>query len=119
MDVRSPVTAEPKSFKASNGFIRRVLSANFRLGRPDRAAALAHFAADPSAPPAARREALDLLAQWAEPPGRDPFSGEWMPLALRDDGPVTDAVVEMERTLTLDAPADVLRGWMKLAVQQC
>jgi quinoprotein glucose dehydrogenase len=119
MDVRVPVNADPNAFRASNGLVRRVLNANFRLGGTDHAAALAKFAANRGASPAARREALDLLAQWAEPPGRDPFCDEWMPLAPRDNAPVTAAVVELERTLHDDAPANVLRGWMRLAVQEC
>lgn len=62
---------------------RRVLNANFRLGGPSQAAAVARFAADPKGSLAMRREALEMLADWEVPDGRDRVLGMWRPLEPR------------------------------------
>ena len=58
-----------------NALTRRVLNANFRLGGSDRAQDLADFALREDARPEHRREALELLALWQEPPGPRPRAG--------------------------------------------
>lgn len=58
----------------------RAINAHFRLGTADNAAALAGFAARGGSP-ALRKEALDLLALWPEPPARDRVVGVFRPLA--------------------------------------
>lgn len=63
---------------------RRILSANYRLGDAASAARLAGIAGNVNIPDAARAEALDLLAEWAKPSGRDRITGLWRPLPARD-----------------------------------
>jgi len=63
---------------------RRILSANYRLGDAASATRLAGIAANANIPDAARAEALDLLAEWAKPSGRDRITGLWRPLPTRD-----------------------------------
>ena len=63
---------------------RRILSANYRLGDAAAATRLASFAGNANIPDAARAEALDLLAEWAKPSGRDRITGLWRPLPARD-----------------------------------
>ncbi len=63
---------------------RRILSANNHLGDAASATRLAGFAANANIPDAARAEALDLLADWAKPSGRDRITGLWRPLPTRD-----------------------------------
>jgi len=63
---------------------RRILSANHHLGDAPSAARLAGIAANANIPDAARAEALDLLAEWARPSGRDRITGLWRPLPTRD-----------------------------------
>lgn len=63
--------------------VRRVLAANFRQGGSAHAEALAAFAASMNYPDSWRTEAIELLAQWATPPQRDPVTGSWRPLAPR------------------------------------
>ena len=58
----------------------RAINAHFRLGTADNAAALTAFAARGGAP-ALRKEALDLLALWPQPPARDRIVGVYLPLA--------------------------------------
>ncbi len=62
---------------------RRVLSANYRLGTPESAAAVAKYAATASAPEDMRLEALNMLAAWAEPDPRDRVTNEYKPIAPR------------------------------------
>src|SRR6185503_168223 len=64
---------------------RRVINANFRLGTPAAAAALAAFAANSVVPEVFRAEALAVLGEWAKPSGRDDVTGLWRPLAPRDE----------------------------------
>ncbi|MBI5799953.1 MAG: HEAT repeat domain-containing protein [Verrucomicrobia bacterium] len=63
---------------------RRILSAHYRLGDAASAARLAGIAGNANIPDAARAEALDLLAEWAKPSGRDRITGLWRPLPTRD-----------------------------------
>jgi quinoprotein glucose dehydrogenase len=72
----------------------RVLNANFRLGKAENAAAVAHFAARADAPEALRVEALRELAEWAKPAGRDRVMGLWRPLPQRPANLAADALRE-------------------------
>lgn len=70
---------------------RRALNSHFRLGKPENAAAMARFAAS-DGPEAMRAEALQLLATWAEPSGRDRILGVWRPLAPRPAAVAVEAL---------------------------
>lgn len=76
----------------SEPLAKRVLNANFRLGGPDQARALAAFAARADRPDNLRTEALEMLSQWAAPSGRDRVMGLWRPLAPRPAGMAADAL---------------------------
>ncbi len=67
-----------------DGLIRRVMNANFRLGRTNNAAALAAFATTSPVRDTLRAEAITMLGEWAEPSVRDRISGLWRPLEKRD-----------------------------------
>jgi len=71
--IAKPTTSEP--------LLRRVLNANFRVGTTDSARALAAFAAREDAAENMRTEALDELADWPHPSGRDRVVGLWRPVA--------------------------------------
>jgi len=71
---------------------RRVLNANFRLGSELHVRRLADFAANGDAPETLRNEALELLALWTRPPGRDHVVGLWRLLAAREASVVVSAV---------------------------
>ena len=68
---------------ASDAILRRVLNANFRIGTPAQAIVLAKYAARASAPEAMRIEALDMLANWANPDPRDRVTNEFHALSTR------------------------------------
>lgn len=112
--------------------IRRVLNANFRVGQPEHAEALAAFAADPgmgrsrreeaqtsaelgqrlvtSSPTViedARAEALLMLGQWANPSPRDKVLGLYRPLEPRDPQPAADALARHFDSLLADSSSVV------------
>ena len=64
--------------------LRRSLNANFRLGTPANAAAVAAFCAKNGVPEALRVEALEMMAEWSEPPRRDKIVGLSRPPPRRD-----------------------------------
>ncbi|MCC6234109.1 MAG: HEAT repeat domain-containing protein [Verrucomicrobiales bacterium] len=86
--------------------LRRVLNANLRAGQPTHATALAQFAARATATEAQRVEALQLLALFPHPPGRDQVTGLWRPLPPRDE-PAASAALERIFPALLVAPAEV------------
>ncbi len=87
---------------------KRVINANYRLGTPETAQALAHFAARSDAPANMRVEALGLLEQWEKPDGKDYVMGLWRPLPDRDVNVAKSATQEVLGDL-LRAPSDDVR----------
>jgi len=78
-DARGP-RALPKD-AYSEPLLRRVLNANFHFGTKESAKALATFAARSDAAENMRVEALEELADWPRPSGRDRVVGLWRPVA--------------------------------------
>ena len=72
--------------------LRRALNANFRLGLPENANAISQFAAKTTTPDVLRVEALEMLADWPEPPRRDKIVGLSRPLPRRDARVAADAL---------------------------
>ncbi len=70
-----PIDSEP--------LLRRVLSAGFRTGTMKAAAAIAEFAASDRSPEWARIEAIDSLADWAEPDPLCRVTNRYSPLSTR------------------------------------
>jgi quinoprotein glucose dehydrogenase len=70
----------------------RAINANFRLGHPDNADALADFASRPDSPEAMRVAALDALGHWAKPDAIDRVMGLWRPLLSREISVAQNAV---------------------------
>lgn len=70
----------------------RVLNANFRLGQPANAVALADFAGRTDVSATLQLEALKMLADWEKPSGRDRVIGLWRPLAPRAATVARDAL---------------------------
>jgi quinoprotein glucose dehydrogenase len=102
---------------ASDPLLRRVLAANFRLGTPESAKRLAAVAADNDSPEGQRLEALDELANWAKPSGRDRITGLWRPIAPRDEKPAADAIANVASDLLRSAPDSVRAVAASLAGQ--
>jgi len=99
---------------SDTALVRRAINANFRLGQPENAAALANFAALGEADELLRWEALERLSRWSVPPGRDAVTGEWWPLERRD-GPVLAALAEQLAGKDIaKAPERISRAWIEL-----
>ncbi|TWU43389.1 HEAT repeat protein [Novipirellula aureliae] len=69
---------------ASEGLIRRVLNANYRLGSAESAVKIAKFAARNSSLASMRVFALDTLGQWDDADRRDRVLGNLQPAVLRN-----------------------------------
>lgn len=93
----------------SDPLLRRVLNANYRLGKPQNAQAIAQFAANNTAPEAMRLEALQMLASWAEPSAKDRVLNHWRPLDPRDKAPAAAALKS--------SIAGILRGSPKVSAE--
>jgi len=87
--------------------LSRVVNANYRLGKPENAVALATYAAEKSAPDAERREALKALMDWGSPGQRDRILNIFRPLPSRDASAAVSAVTSVIPTLLKDNPGDV------------
>ncbi|HEY1784493.1 MAG TPA: glucose dehydrogenase, partial [Pirellulales bacterium] len=87
--------------------LRRVLNANFRLGRAEHAVVLADAVARADLPGGARTLALEMLAEWGRPSGRDKVLGLWRPIAPRLPSPAVDALRPKLTALLRSAPAAI------------
>lgn len=88
--------------------LRRVINANFRLGTESSAAALAAFASRSEEPQKIRAEALDCLAHWEHPSGRDRVTGCWKPMVGgRSSDTARRAIEPRLSNLLRDDAADV------------
>ena len=88
-----------RSTKLTKNVMRRVLNANYRLANAE---SLAIVAADKNYSVLARSEALNLLAAWKNPSGRDRISGLWRPIAQRDNSLASAALVNKIEAILLN-----------------
>ncbi|HXE52843.1 MAG TPA: HEAT repeat domain-containing protein, partial [Tepidisphaeraceae bacterium] len=92
----------------------RAINANYRVGTPQAAGTLAHFAADPAAPSRWRVAALEDLTDWATPGHRDRVTNLPRPLPDRDARVARDAVASSLTSILHDAPNSVRVAALKL-----
>jgi quinoprotein glucose dehydrogenase len=90
----------------SSALMRRVISANYRLGEAEHAQALARIASDVVVTSALRVEAIDLLTRWAKPSGRDSYLGIWRPLPPRP-GRIAREALQGSVGRLLSQPAEI------------
>jgi len=87
----------------NDALLRRVLNANFRLGDPENAEALARFAARSDMPEAMRLEALAMLETWDKPGQLDRVINFYRPLDERDRAVAQEALATaLPKLLTTD-----------------
>ena len=86
--------------------ILRILNANYRLGGPENAKAIAVFATGGDHETDIRIEALSMLAEWASSDPRDRVLGRFDPLAERNIQVAADAL-EPQIELLMTAPTDI------------
>ena len=99
-------------------FLRRVLNANYRLGREIHAWRLAEFSTRDAASPALRAEALRMLIEWETPSVIDRVGGEYRDLGTRAVG-FLPAIEEwlaawLEKRDSASAPPEVVVEQMRL-----
>ncbi len=78
----------------NEGFLRRGINANFRLGSVENAVRVARYAVREDQPKAMRLEALDALRDWVEPPLLDRVDGRRRDLGRRESKPIATAIAE-------------------------
>lgn len=71
------------SSSTPDALVRRVMSANFRLGKEENARIVAAFAANQDLSPALRKEAISELLMWDNPPVLDRVINIYRPLPAR------------------------------------
>ena len=89
----------------SDPLVRRILSANFRVGTKQSAEALAAYCIKPKSDPKRRLEVIQWLAEWDNPPARDKVSRAWRPLdpTSRDIKHAQNALLSIFGKLTQDS----------------
>jgi quinoprotein glucose dehydrogenase len=94
--------------------VRRVLNANYRLGRSE---TLASYAERADLSVEARVEALDMLAHWSAPSARDRVTNEWRPFGPRKPESIRGlpALAARLASSLADAPDAVLEGLARFA----
>jgi quinoprotein glucose dehydrogenase len=95
--------------------LSRAVNANYRLGKPENAKALAALASNTQMPEGARKDAIEALAIWAHPDGKDRLLNQWRPIADRGDEDASAAITASAASLFKDAPAAVQETLAKLA----
>ena len=88
----------------------RVLNANFRVGQPENATALAAFAAREEAKPALRVDALGLLGFGRTPPATDYVTGSPQATTARDTAPAREALRAVLPQLLAAKSAEVVNA---------
>jgi len=91
----------------SEHVLARVVGANYRLGTEDAANALVALAKRDDVPEKFRVDALEVLGQWENVPGRNHVTGVWNPLPPRDASVVTEAAAPALAGLLRTAPDNV------------
>ncbi len=95
----APINDEP--------LVERIINANYRLGTPANAKALAQYATRNGANNTMRAEALLQLGLWGKTPQRDRVVGIFRPLAARDAKPAADALTPVLPKVLGKAPETV------------
>lgn len=105
----------------NDAFARRALAAHYRLGSEANAAAIAEVAALNHAPDHLRRAAVEMLANWEKPSGRDNVLCDWRPIAERDIAPAKAAFEKhfvAMMTGSNDLRSDVVNAAVKLGIKE-
>lgn len=111
----SALAGVPLLSSDDDALVRRVLNVRFRLGDANAAESLVAYAGDAANPAAMRVEALQMLADWAKPNGRDRVLGMWRPLEPRNAEVAKNAVQRGLGSL-ISAPEAVRNQSVKTAV---
>ncbi|TDJ76340.1 MAG: c-type cytochrome, partial [Planctomycetota bacterium] len=96
---------------------RRAVCANRKLGGEACARRIVAWLRGGDGPEAARAEALDFLARWADPLERDPVTGEYAPVHRGGDdlSPILpELAASLRAACTVPGSGRVTRAWIRL-----
>lgn len=97
--------------------LERAVNAAYRLGGADNARALAGFAAQTGRPEESRNQALDALADWANPNPKDRLLNLWRPLPQRPGTDAAAAIAAGLPALLKDASSGIQETAAKIATK--
>jgi quinoprotein glucose dehydrogenase len=103
----------PEILRTTVPFGLRVVNAAFRTGRADLVAAMA---GEPKIPSPVRIEALRILGEWENPPGRDRLMGLWRPIPARPKEQAVQAIRLKIGSILRDGPPEVAAEAARLGV---
>ncbi len=115
MPALAAITANP-ALKNPH-VLQRVVNANYRVGQAENARALAAFAAAATTPESARRDALDVLAAWANPSPKDRLLNQWRPIPARGNQDAVAAMSAAVPDLLKNSPPPVQEMVVKLVAK--
>ena len=108
-DALPSLAAALKAHPAHPPLVRRAISAHFQLGAAENAAAVVAYVAEGSAPADLLEAGLEALEHWTTPETLDLVTGSHRPLAPRDPGVLSAALLPHLDDL-LTAPLPVVRS---------
>ena len=99
--------------------LRRIISANQRLGEAGNVEAIAMIASNESVPMSMRKEAMAALASFENPGNRDRVLGWWRPVenAPRDRADISEVLARTLPSLAADSAKDIRRMAIKLGIR--
>lgn len=95
----------------------RLINANFRLGKPENAARLLAYAAQPDLPDLCREQALAAVAEWPKPTPVDPTIGRYRPLSEPDRPDISEAVHAGLPAVLESAEGELLASAIQVGLQ--
>ncbi len=100
----------------SDALLRRIVNANFRLGQPENAEVVALIVGSDTYEMHLRKEAVEELLMWDQPPVLDRVINQYRPLEPRSLDTAQDAVAKHIREI-LALPIEVKQSAVKLAAK--
>lgn len=97
---------------------RRILNANYRLGKTANGSVVTRVAANPDLPNDMREEAIRDLAEWTQPPALDRVNGMWRPLPERSSSLPRTEVAELVPRVIENGTRDLRLAAIELAAAQ-
>ncbi len=107
-----PKNTKGETYDLQRALMLRVLNANFRVGQPANARALAEYAKRTG-----DAEAVIALGAWEEPPRRDRIMGVYRPLALRERRESIDALQPVFGDLLASKSGNLVTAAIDAAIQ--
>lgn len=116
-DALPALAAQLGKHRENEGFTRRAVNANHRVGTPEAAARVVAFVAAGEASPPFVEAGLESLVHWTKPRDLDLVTGQYRPLAERDPAVLAGALKPHLDTLLTAKFSKVRSTTMELATE--